>query len=135
MTFDLKRMLTPTDETFIKKTSTCSQHFLNPSGLYMHVPLTKSQATPKPPPDSKTQAMLTISPANFNNKITELISKENIISRNNKFKKVSQKPKPKNFEFMMGAVRSMKNIRFRSQGDIGGSRDLLSERKVRLGDS
>jgi hypothetical protein len=128
-------MLTPTVETVVKKTSSGSHHFLNPTGLYMHVPLSKSQVAPKPPPDSRTQTMLTISPANFNNKISELIAKENMISRNNKFKKVCQKPKPKNSDLMMGPVRSMKNIRLRSQGDIGGSKDLVSERKGTLGDS
>jgi hypothetical protein len=130
-------MLTLPNKTTIKKPPTESHHFLNPPQLPMHVPFSKSQlmkkktAEPKPTPSPRTQAMLTISPANFNNKITELLTKEKIISHNKKFKKAGQKPKKA--DAIMGPVRSMKNIRLRSQGDIGGSRDLVSERRVTVG--
>ena len=73
MTSDLKATLPPHVETVvIKRTSNTSQHFLNPSGLYMHVPLSKSQVILKTAPTPRTQPMLTISSGNFNNKITEL---------------------------------------------------------------
>ena len=64
--------------------------------------------------------------------ITELTTKGNIISRNNKPKKFSEKPKAKKADGVIGPVRSMKNIRFRSQRDVGGNRDLVSERRVTL---